>query len=570
MSRKNAFGIFWGFLAVMLVFTILSRAAAGAAMARVETVKISTGTIEHRVSGNGRVEAGKETVVYTESGQRVEEVCVREGQTVESGDVLFRISLSELDEQITAARQNMEKARLQIQDIRNRRNQEQQDQATARNRAAEDYDRAVLQGEQSAAEAKSAWDAAEQALRDFTGSSDVGMFGDRKEEAAGCPEEESQNAAERICGSADGSDRLELGDGSTDGSSRLESDIGSMDGSSRLESGSGSMDGSDRLELGDGSTDGSSCLQLGDGSTDGSSRSESDIDSTDENSRSGAGDGGAGSQEAGAEWEMRRSELEQAAAAAKQAYEEAVSAKDSSIRAAGRALEDASKEADSDSTLEQNEITRQQEEFALNKLLALRAAEGQIRAPVRGIVTEILVAAGEFTSDGTAVRMAEASGKGSLIVSVDRADGEFISKGCRAEIKAFGNAEKICDYTVSEIAENKEDSTLLDVRIDLPEGVLEAGASAEVTLLSNSENFAATLPVEALHEESGGYYVLVLEEVQGVLGAELTVRRLDVAVPDKNGALAAVEEGVLSGEQEVVCSSSRMLREGDRVRRKET
>lgn len=518
MSRKNAFGIFWGFLAVMLVFTILSRAAAGAAMARVETVKISTGTIEHRVSGNGRVEAGKETVVYTESGQRVEEVCVREGQTVESGDVLFRISLSELDEQITAARQNMEKARLQIQDIRNRRNQEQQDQATARNRAAEDYDRAVLQGEQSAAEAKSAWDAAEQALRDFTGSSDVGMFGDRKEEAAGCPEEESQNAAERICGSADGSDRLELGDGSTDGSSR----------------------------------------------------SESDIDSTDENSRSGAGDGGAGSQEAGAEWEMRRSELEQAAAAAKQAYEEAVSAKDSSIRAAGRALEDASKEADSDSTLEQNEITRQQEEFALNKLLALRAAEGQIRAPVRGIVTEILVAAGEFTSDGTAVRMAEASGKGSLIVSVDRADGEFISKGCRAEIKAFGNAEKICDYTVSEIAENKEDSTLLDVRIDLPEGVLEAGASAEVTLLSNSENFAATLPVEALHEESGGYYVLVLEEVQGVLGAELTVRRLDVAVPDKNGALAAVEEGVLSGEQEVVCSSSRMLREGDRVRRKET
>lgn len=544
MSRKNAFGILGGFLAVMLVFTILSRAAAGAAMARVETVRISTGTIEHRVSGNGRVEAGKETVVYTESGQRVEEICVREGQTVEAGDVLFRISLSELDEQITTARQNMEKARLQTQDILNRRSREQQDQATARNRAAEDYDRAVLLGEQSAAEAKSAWDAAEQALRDFTGSSGEGMFGDWEEEAAGYPEEESQNAAERICGSADGSGRLELGDGSEDGSSRSESDIGSEDGSSRLESDIGSADGSGRLESVEGSTD--------------------------ESSRSGAGDGGTGGQEAGAEWEMRRTELEQAAAEAKQDYEEAVSAKDSSIRAAGRALEDASKEEVWDSTLEQNEITRQQEELALNKLLALRAAEGQIRAPVRGIVTEILVAAGEFTSDGTAVRMAEASSKGSLIVSVDRADGEFINTGCRAEIKAFGKAEKICDYTVSEIAENKEDSTLLDVRIDLPEGVLEAGASTEVTLLSNSESFAATLPVEALHEESGGYYVLVLEEEQGILGTELTVRRLDVAVSDKNGTLAAVKEGVLSGEQEVVCGSSRMLREGDLVRRKET
>ncbi len=49
MIRKKAFGIFGGFLAVMLVFTILSRAASGASMARVETVRISTGTIDHRV-----------------------------------------------------------------------------------------------------------------------------------------------------------------------------------------------------------------------------------------------------------------------------------------------------------------------------------------------------------------------------------------------------------------------------------------------------------------------------------------------------------------------------------------
>ena len=48
MDRKKIFGIFAGFLAVMLVFTILSRAVSGAAMARIKTVKISTGTIDHR------------------------------------------------------------------------------------------------------------------------------------------------------------------------------------------------------------------------------------------------------------------------------------------------------------------------------------------------------------------------------------------------------------------------------------------------------------------------------------------------------------------------------------------
>lgn len=54
-----------------------------------------------------------------------------------------------------------------------------------------------------------------------------------------------------------------------------------------------------------------------------------------------------------------------------------------------------------------------------------------------------------------------------------------------------------------------------------------------------------------------------------MLGTELAVRRLDVEVLDKNGAAAALEEGVLSGEQEVVSSSNRMIQEGDRVRKKE-
>ena len=92
---------------------------------------------------------------------------------------------------------------------------------------------------------------------------------------------------------------------------------------------------------------------------------------------------------------------------------------------------------------------------------------------------------------------------------------------------------------------------------------------AEAEIVRKPENYAVTLPVETLHEERGGYYVLVLEEEQGVLGTELVVRRVDVEVLDKNGTAAALEEGVLSGEQEVVSSSNRMLQEGDRVRKKE-
>ena len=118
MDRKKIFGIFGGFLAVMLVFTILSRAFGGAAMAKVETIKISTGTIDHKVSASGRVEAGKEIAVYTKSGQRVREICVQEGQSVEEGQVLFLVDLEELEEQILTVQQELEKLKLQDQDLK--------------------------------------------------------------------------------------------------------------------------------------------------------------------------------------------------------------------------------------------------------------------------------------------------------------------------------------------------------------------------------------------------------------------------------------------------------------------
>ena len=393
---------------------------------------------------------------------------------VDAGTVLFQIDLSELEEQITERRQNMEKSRLQNQDIQNTRNQEQQNQELARNRAAEDYDRAVLQGEQSVTEAKNAWEEAEQALQEFLDEGTGGMLYSKNEEAM--PDERNQTGRANDAVENQGSDT---------------------------------------------------------------------------------------------EWEIKKSELEQRAADAKRAYEEAVVSKNNNIQAAERALEDASKGITLDSTLEQYELTRQQEELALNKLLELQAAEGKIKAPVRGVVTEILITVGDFTSEGTAVRMADVSGESYLTVTVDRADEEYISQGSKVEIKASVKKEKLSDYTVTGITENKEDPMKLDVRIDLPKGILEAGTLADVEIVQKPENYAATLPVEALHEESKGYYVLVLEEEQGVLGAELTVRRLDVEILDKNGTVAAVAEGALSGEQEVVRSSNRIIREGDRVRKKD-
>lgn len=461
MDRKKIAKIFGGFLAVMLMFTIVSRAVSGAAMARVETVRMATGTIKHEVTGNGRVEAGREVAVYTETGQRVKEICVQEGDAVKCGDVLFTLDMDKLNEQITEMQQEMEKIKLQSEDVQNAKALEQRNQQTAKQRAQEDYNQAVSQGDATVTEAKRAWDEAEQALQNFINSSaDSGNDGaDRKGDASG-------DAAER---------------------------------------------------------------------------------------------------------ETQKAALEQAAAEAKAAYDAAVSSRIDNIRTAARALEDAAMaKSTPDSTAKQNDITRQQQELTLSKLLALKDAGGEVKATVDGIVTQVVVTTGDLTSDGAAVRLADTSEGGRLTVSVDKSYLEYLAVGSPVDLQPVGSKNVISDYTISSVTKNAQDDNLMDVTIDLPKGVIETGTFVDATIAPKSENYTTVIPLQALRGSQNEYYVLILEEEQGVMGSELVVKRLDVEVVDKDSTSAALQEGLLTGEQEIISNSSRMIQEGSKVRRMES
>lgn len=556
MVRKKVFGIFGGFLAVMLIFTILSRAVSGASMARVETVRITTGTIDHKVNGSGRVEAGKEIAVYTENGQRVKEICVREGQSVKAGDVLFTVDLEELEEQILAAQQELEKSRLQNQDAQSSRNVEQQNRERAKNRAAEDYSQAVAEGDASVAQAKAAWDQAEQELENFlaAGPPDTAAGENRAKQEA---DEKPEAAESKKEGSDSQPDESEQGDerGSQPEADESEQNLGAGQPES---SGNGQDTGTSQPET------------SGNGQDTGTGQSET--------SGNGQDAGGSQLESSGNEqnkeeelsaWEAEKARLEQAAAQAKADYETAVSSRTESVKTAARAMEDANAPAASDSTSRQNEITSRQQELALGKLQALQKAEGKITAPVQGVVTNIAVTTGDFTTEGTAMRLADTSQGSRLVVSVDKSNEEYVSKGCQAAISVPGSKEKITKYTVTSITENEEDPTLLDVVIDMPDGGLETGTRAEIEIVQKSENYSAVIPVQALHEEQNGSYVLVMEEEQGVMGTELVAKRYEVKVQDKNSVQAALEEGILTSEQEIISSSSRSIDDGSRVRKKE-
>ena len=269
-----------------------------------------------------------------------------------------------------------------------------------------------------------------------------------------------------------------------------------------------------------------------------------------------------------ADREAEKQALEQAAAEAKAAYEAALSSRTDSVRSAVRALEDAARpQSAEDSTQKQNEITRQQQDLALNKLLALQSAQGEVKATVSGVITQILVSTGDFTSDGAAMRIEDTSKGARIVLSVDKSNEKYVSKGSPVKLKAFGSKDEISDYTISNVTVNEQDSNMLDLTIDLPKGVLEPGIMVDAEIVPKSENYSSIVPLQALHEEQNDYYVLVVQEEQGVLGLELVVRRVNVEVMDKNETNAALEEGLLTRDQDIVSSSTRMIQDGSRVRK---
>ncbi len=553
-------------------------------MARVETVKISTGTIDHKVSGSGKVEAGKEVAVYTEGGQRVKEICVQEGQSVEAGETLFLLDLEELEEQVLAAQQELEKIKLQNEDARSSQQTQQEARALAKRRAQEDYSQAVSKGDADVAKAKADWDAAERALQEFLRdhprpAEQVGAAypegnaqkfenqirgAQTQDFKAASQKSQSQGNPENQDGQGQKSQKLEnLGSASQENPNGADQDnqsaaeLGSQNGTSQENQGSQSQEKP-------GGTDQENQEGQGQGGTDQENQGSQGQEKPGGTDQENQGQGGSA-----AEWDAQKSQLESAVAEAKSAYEAAVSARTESIRTAARAIEDAAAAAPADSSTAQNEISQKQQQLALGKLQDLQKAGGKVMAPVGGMVTQIAVTTGDFTTEGTAVRLADTSQGNRLVATVDKSNETYVQKGGQVTISPAGSKEKIQDFTISNVSVNKEDNTLIDISVDLPNGVLEPGTSAQIEIVQKSSQYSAVIPVQALYEEQSGYYVLLLREQQGVMGQELVAERIEVQVLDKNSTNAAIQEELLTAEQEIICVSSRSIGDGSRVRRAE-
>ena len=167
MNRSRLIRITAAFFAVMLCFTILSRAADQAGIAAVQVQKPESRMILHTVTAAGKVVQNREVAIVTEPDERVVEIAVEKGQKVAKGDLLFTIDTELLQEKILNQRQEIEKQKLQLGDVGSQHDVRAAQKANDQASAAEQYSLSTKKAQVQVSRAKRDLDAAKQALTDY-------------------------------------------------------------------------------------------------------------------------------------------------------------------------------------------------------------------------------------------------------------------------------------------------------------------------------------------------------------------------------------------------------------------
>ncbi len=511
-------------LGLMVIFTIISRAAYNMSTAEVSTKKSEPQTFTPDVSARGTVAGREEIAVSTVESLRVGSVHVMEGQAVEAGQLLFKVDLQDLMEKMKEKQQELYSLDLQIQEAAESAAFSEKSRQLTLSQVQEDYNR-------TAARENAAVDAALAELR------------------------QAQEAYQN-CMAGSGTDvgqenSVQLGAG------QMNSDVSGERQADSVPS------GADQTCLNQTNPVPSSAVQpvFGQTASDSSGFAQPDSGQT-------------------AEGLLAVVQEKQVA------YDQAVQNRDEFLYQAQKALDSANLGTAKDYSAEQSQITRGQKEEEVAKLQALIDTQGRVTAPAKGMVTGVGVKAGSTTTGGGDILLSDFSSGASLTVTFPEEMRKYVREGNPAVVMAenpqpgqqaatervtiqtiadnslFGNG--LSGIDAGEASETQPDGSFT-VTVHVSSEHFSAGEAVALKVEAQVSDYASCVPTEALHLMSGNqYYVNVAEKRSTILGEEWVVRQISVELLEKNEKYAAVEG--ISSEQEVVTESSRTLEDGSRVK----
>lgn len=165
--RKKAVMGFVLFMGFMLCCTLISRGIYAWQMPQVETDRMEQKSIAHVVKAVGNVIAVKEHTVLVPAGMRIEEICVREGESVAPETVLFRLSMKDLEEGMEELEHQIALEEQRIKEQKAIQQILEQDRQTAVQRAREDLENVTRTQDMLLEQAKQQYGDAQNALASY-------------------------------------------------------------------------------------------------------------------------------------------------------------------------------------------------------------------------------------------------------------------------------------------------------------------------------------------------------------------------------------------------------------------
>lgn len=159
-------GFVW-LLLFMLTCTLLSRAADSLTMAVVKAERPRQASITETITFSGVLKADGDIPVTGYAGVMVQSVAVAQGDRVTAGDLLLRLDLEPLKEQIAEKEQNIVRKQAELKAAKSTDRQSSREKDTDGVRAQEDLDQAILDADRAIAQAREDVETAEKTSLDY-------------------------------------------------------------------------------------------------------------------------------------------------------------------------------------------------------------------------------------------------------------------------------------------------------------------------------------------------------------------------------------------------------------------
>ena len=545
-----------GFLILMFLLTILSRAADSLTIAKVTASAATGGVISHNIEVDGNITPNKDIAISTSANIKIASVEATEGKNVKKGDLLIQLDTADLKKKLLQAQKELQVAKATASDKKANEAIAADTKSKSLQRTYEDYNQTVADANDSVSKAKSDMNEAWNAYNTYKNSnSNSGETDTTVRDSLEKTVEEKQLAYDKAVTNLDGVEK--------DIEADVQKEIKKAEEASKDESGNPiTLTQEEKQKIREQVNARPENVSLLQNANDQINTAKDALTEA-ENALSAYNEQQNNSSSASYDEQLKT--LYNDYKAKEEAYNEAVKQRQSTIQSANRTLEDAKapENVDTATALTANDDL-EEKQLAVDELQKVMDVNGKITAPSDGLITKVNVTTGETTTEDTAIRISDQSAGYKFTATLDKASAKYLSKDDKVTLD-LGNGTTVEGLTVQSIDVSAEDKNSYELTVSIPAKVKKLGSIATLKAEKASKKYDTCVPLGALHSDGDKYYVYVINEKDTILGTETAVDKVQVDILDKNNEQAAIE-GSFSWGQKFVLTSSKTLRNGDRVR----